>query len=164
MSNSVACNVSAGLAAGLLATYVMDGAAEALYALTSDEDKAKERAAQPKSALSLAAERILVATGRDASDEALVGRIANALHWAFGTSSGALYGLLDATIPQFHRSLGAPLIVALIAFDEFGLAALGLAKTPEHYPAATHVRSISGHVVYGAVLTVGYRGLIHLAD
>jgi hypothetical protein len=148
----------------LLATYVMDGAAEALYALTSDEDKAKEQSAQPKSALSLAAERILVAVGSDASDEALVGRVGNALHWAFGTSSGALYGLLDATVPRFHRSLGAPLTVALIAFDEFGLAALGLAQTPEHYPAATHVRSVLAHLVYGAVLAVGYRGLIHLAD
>jgi hypothetical protein len=148
----------------LLATYVMDGAAEALYAVTSDEVKAKERAAQPKSALSLAAERILVAMGRDTSDEALVGRVGTALHWAFGTSSGALYGLLDATVPKFHRSLGAPLIAALIAFDEFGLAALGLAQTPEHYPAETHVRSVLAHLVYGAVLAVGYRGLIHLAD
>jgi hypothetical protein len=164
MSNSVVRSGSAGLAAGLLATYVMDGAAEALYGLTSDEDKAKERAAQSESALSLAAERILVAIGRDAPDEALVGQVGNALHWAFGTSSGALYGLLDATIPKFHRTLGAPLIVALIAFDEFGLAALGLAQTPERYPAATHVRSIFGHLVYGAVLAVGYRGLIHLAD
>jgi hypothetical protein len=114
----------------------MDGAADALYALTSDEDKAKERSAQSKSALSLAAERV----------------------------SGVLYGLLDATLPKFHRSLGAPLIVVLIAFDEFGLAALGLAKTPEHYPAATHVRSVLAHLVYGAVLAVGHRGLIHLAD
>jgi hypothetical protein len=148
----------------LLATYVMDGAASALYALTSDEDKAKERAAQAKPALSIAAERILAASGRDATDEALVGRVGNALHWAFGASSGALYGFLDATIPKFHRSYGVPLIVALIAFDEFGLAALGLAQTPEHYPAATHVRSVLAHLVYGAVLDVGYRGLIHLAD
>jgi hypothetical protein len=44
----------------------------------------------PKSALSLAAERILVAMGCDTSDEALVGRVGTAIHWAFATSSGAL--------------------------------------------------------------------------
>lgn len=163
-SNSIASNALAGAAAGALATYVMDGVGEALYALTSSEDKAKERAAQPRSALSLAAERILRAIGCETADEATVGRIANALHWGYGTASGAIYGVLDTAVPAFHRTLGSPLVVAMIAFDEFGLAALGLAQTPGRYPLATHVRGIASHLIFGAVLTVGYRGLVHLTD
>lgn len=160
---SVSARVFAGTLAGALATYVMDGVGEAIYARTSDAVKARERAVQPKSALSALAERILRSLGREASDEKAVERLGNAIHWTFGTANGALYGLLDV-VPVFHRSRGAPLILALIAFDEFGLAAIGLAQPPARYPAATHVRSVVNHLVYGAVLTVAYRGLLHLRD
>lgn len=153
-------SVLAGTAAGALATYVMDGVGEAIYARTSDAVKAQETAVQPNSALSVLAKRMLSALGRDAADEKAVERLGDALHWAFGTANGALYGWLDAALPVFHRSRGAPLILALIAFDEFGLAAIGLAQPPDRYPAATHLRSVANHLVYGAVLTVGYRGLV----
>jgi hypothetical protein len=163
-ATAVIPRVLAGTAAGALATYVMGGVGEAIYARTSDAVKAQEKAVQPKPALSVLAERILHSLGRDASDEKAVERLGDAIHWVFGTANGALYGLLDATIPVFHRSLGGPLTLALIAFDEFGLTAIGLAQPPGRYPAATHVRSVVNHLVYGAVLTVAYRGLLHLAD
>jgi hypothetical protein len=154
----------AGAAAGVLATYVMDGVGGAIYARTSEEVKARGKAVQPKSALSLLAERILRAIGQDAADETTVTKLGTAIDWAFGTTNGALYGVLDATIPAFHGCLGAPLILGLIAFDEFGLPAMGLAQPPGRYPTATHVRAVVNHLAYGAVLTVSYRGLIHLCD
>jgi hypothetical protein len=156
----VARHVLAGAAAALLATYVMDGVGDAISARTDDAVKAQEKAVQPKPALSLLAERILRARGQDASDEAAVRRLGDALHWAYGAANGALYGLLDATVPMFHRSRGAPLIVGLICFDEFGLAALGLAQPPRRYPAATHVRAVVNHLAYWAVLVVATRGLV----
>ena len=159
---AIALSVLAGAAGGVLATYVVGGVGEALYARMSDADKAREQAVQPRSALSVLAERILRALGRDPSDEKVVERVAQAIDWTFGTANGALYGLLDATIPVFHRSWGAPLVLALIAFDEFGLAAIGLAQPPGRYPAATHVRSVVNHLAYGAMLTVAYRGLLNL--
>jgi hypothetical protein len=151
----------AGILAGALATYVQDGVGEAIYARTSEAAKAQEAAVQPKSALSVLAERILRGLGRENPDEKTVERLDTAIDWTFGSANGALYGVLDP-VPGFHRSYGAPLILALIAFDEFGLTALGLAQPPARYPAATHVRSIVNHLVYGAVLTVAYRGLLDL--
>ncbi len=147
--------------AGAFATYNMDAVGEAIYQQQSQELKDRESAVQPKSALAVLAERLLKTLGREPSEGA-VSRLSTAIHWTFGTSNGVLYGMLDRRYPIISATLGAPVALALFAFDEFGLTALGLAAPPDRFPAGTHFRSFANHIAYGAVLVVTYRGLTHL--
>lgn len=153
--------LTAGLIAAAFATYVMDALGEALYARESDAAKEREAQVEPKSALAVLSERILGAAGREpAPDE--VNRLTTAIHWAFGTSNGALYSLLDGKLPAISATLAVPFSLALFAFDELGLPAFGLTPWPQVFPNETHVRSLVNHLAYGAVLAVTFRGLTHL--
>ncbi|GAC1415566.1 MAG: hypothetical protein NVSMB5_04880 [Candidatus Velthaea sp.] len=154
-------NIIAGLAAAAFATYVMDVVGEALYARQSDASKKIESEIEPKSALSILAERILRAVGDEGSDDD-VARLSNAIHWAFGTSTGIAYAMLDPALPVLSKTFGVPVSLALYAFDELGLAAFGLTPPPQAFPVETHARALLNHLAYGAVLAVAYRGLLHL--
>jgi hypothetical protein len=160
---NITARAAASAMAGAFATYNVDAVGEAIYQRQSQELKDRESAVQSKSALSVLAERLLKALGREPSDE-VVNRLSNAIHWAFGTSNGVLYGMLDPRYPTISATLAAPVALALFAFDEFGLTALDLAAPPDRFPAGTHLRAFANHIAYGAVLAVTYRSLTHLRN
>lgn len=87
----------------------------------------------------------------------------NAVHWIFGTSWGAVYGILEET---FHRPLvnGVVLGSAVVAVDYTMLPAMNLYKPPWKYPATTLAKDWGNHLVYGLAVAGSYRALDRLFD
>jgi putative membrane protein len=83
-----------------------------------------------------------------------------AVHYAFGTATGGLYGALAEVSPQVTTAAGLPFGAAfwLIA-DEVAVPLLGLSKGPTHYPASTHAYALASHLVYGVTAEVSRRAL-----
>ncbi|HKG98025.1 MAG TPA: DUF1440 domain-containing protein [Pyrinomonadaceae bacterium] len=83
-----------------------------------------------------------------------------AVHYAFGTATGGLYGALAEFSPQVTTAAGLPFGAAfwLIA-DETAVPLLGLSKGPTAYPVSTHVYSFASHLVYGVTAELSRRAL-----
>jgi putative membrane protein len=83
-----------------------------------------------------------------------------AVHYAFGTATGALYGVLAEFSPQVTTAAGLPFGAAfwLIA-DETAVPLLGLSKGPTEYPLSTHIYAFASHLVYGVTAEFSRRAL-----
>ena len=79
-----------------------------------------------------------------------------ALHLAFGTAAGALYGI---AAPRRHREVTGIGFAALIwAASYFGyLPTVGLHRTPHRDPPLRQAGNAAAHVVYGLSLAEGMR-------
>ena len=74
-----------------------------------------------------------------------------AVHYAFGTAVGGLYGAVAELSPEVTMGAGLPFGTAFwLVADETAVPLLGLAKGPTEYPASTHVYALASHLVYGA--------------
>jgi hypothetical protein len=73
-----------------------------------------------------------------------------AVHYAFGTATGGLYGAMAEFAPELTRGAGLPFGAAfwLIA-DETAVPLLKLSKGPSEYPLSTHAYAFASHLVYG---------------
>lgn len=143
----------AGLAAGLVASFVMEQF-QALWAVTSRKLDLDERkpGRKPKPATVKAA---------DAIAERVVGhkvrkrhqRLAGeAVHYAMGGTSAAIYGMLAEVSPAVRAGEGTAFgAVVWLAADEASVPALGLTKSPTRIPMRTHLYALVSHLVYGAV-------------
>jgi putative membrane protein len=83
-----------------------------------------------------------------------------AVHYAFGTVTGGLYGALAEVSPQVTMGAGVPFGAAfwLIA-DEVTVPLLGLSKGPTQYPVSTHAYALASHLVYGLTTELSRRAL-----
>ena len=83
-----------------------------------------------------------------------------AVHYAFGTATGALYGALAEVSPQVTTAAGLPFGAAfwLIA-DEVSVPLLGLSKGPTEYPLSTHAYALASHFVYGVTTEITRRAV-----
>lgn len=73
-----------------------------------------------------------------------------AIHYAFGVSTGAMYGAAAEYVPQITGGAGLPLgAFVWVAADEVVVPLFGLSKTPAEYPVSTHAYSMASHLVYG---------------
>src|SRR6185369_2469358 len=83
-----------------------------------------------------------------------------AVHYAFGTLSGGLYGALAEVTPQVTTAAGLPFGAGFwLLADEVSVPLLGLAKGPTAYPVSTHVYSLASHLVYGMTAEMSRRAL-----
>ena len=82
------------------------------------------------------------------------------VHYAFGTATGGLYGVLAEVSPQVTMAAGLPFGAAfwLIA-DEITVPVLGLSKGPTEYPISTHAYALASHLVYGMTAELSRRAL-----
>jgi putative membrane protein len=75
-----------------------------------------------------------------------------AVHYAMGATSGAIYGAMAEVTPLVTAGEGLAFGTAVWALaDEASLPALGLTKSPTKIPLSTHVYALASHFVYGAV-------------
>lgn len=83
-----------------------------------------------------------------------------AVHYAFGTVTGGLYGALAEVSPQVTMGAGVPFGAAfwLIA-DEVTVPLLGLSKSPTEYPVSTHAYALASHLVFGLTTELSRRAL-----
>ena len=83
-----------------------------------------------------------------------------AVHYAFGTSVGGLYGAAAELAPGVATGAGLPFGAAFwLVADETALPLLGLSKGPTAYPVSTHVYALASHFVYGLTAELVRRGV-----
>lgn len=83
-----------------------------------------------------------------------------AVHYAFGTATGGLYGALAEVSPQVTMGAGLPFGAAFwLVADEVAVPLLGLSKGPTEYPPSTHAYALASHLVYGVTAEVSRRAL-----
>ena len=83
-----------------------------------------------------------------------------AVHYAFGTLTGGLYGALAEVTPQVTSGGGLPFGAGFwLLADEISVPLLGLSKGPSEYPVSTHVYSLASHLVYGMTAEMSRRAL-----
>ena len=83
-----------------------------------------------------------------------------AIHYAFGTATGGLYGAAAEIAPQVTIGLGLPFGAAFwLVADEGAVPLLGLSKGPTEYPVSTHVYALTSHLVYGLTAEVTRRAV-----
>jgi putative membrane protein len=83
-----------------------------------------------------------------------------AVHYAFGTSVGGLYGAAAELAPEVTAGAGLPFGAAFwLVADETALPLLGLSKGPAAYPVSTHVYALASHFVYGLTTELVRRGV-----
>jgi hypothetical protein len=150
----------AGAAGGLFAAWIMTGFQSAWSKVSEQlqSQGSKESGQQQQSGSGDSEDATMKAAGkvahamldRDLSKEEKK-KGGSLVHYAFGTFSGAVYGLLSEYVPAarlgFGTAFGALLFVAA---DELTVPALGLSPKPTETPLSSHVYGIASHLVYGA--------------
>jgi hypothetical protein len=83
-----------------------------------------------------------------------------AVHYAFGTATGGLYGAMAEVAPQVTVGAGIPFGAVFWAVaDEAAVPLLGLAKGPTAYPLSTHAYALASHLVYGLTAELSRRAV-----
>jgi uncharacterized membrane protein YagU involved in acid resistance len=153
----------AGLAAGLLATLVMDGFSK-LVETTSEaigNGSQEEKRDGDEPATAKLGRRISRSVIRRDLDHDSAQLASEAVHYGYGTLMGGLYGLLGEIFPTVTVASGAPWGAALFLLgDEVMVPALGLAKGPREVPVSTHARALGAHLLYGTTLDLLRRGIL----
>ena len=73
-----------------------------------------------------------------------------AVHYAFGTATGGLYGAVAEFAPAVTVAGGLPFGAAFwLTADETVVPLLGLSEGPRKYPLSTHAYALASHLVYG---------------
>ena len=168
--------VVAGLAGGLIASWTMNQFQAALTRLAegaekshgaqsmqpsegSSENQGNDTAAQDDATVETAKviSRNVFGHELQESEKEPAGA---AVHYAFGTVTGGLYGALAEVSPQVTMGAGLPFGAAfwLIA-DEVAVPALGLSQGPTEYPVSTHAYALASHLVYGVTAELSRRAL-----
>ena len=145
----------AGVAGGLLASLAMEQF-QALWTKISEKvqeaqgDKPRKSRAKPTTVKTAdAISKRVLGYKVPKNKQKLAGE---AVHYAMGTTSAAIYGTLAEFAPVVTAGEGLAFgaTVWLVA-DEASLPALGLSKSPMKVPLSTHVYALASHLVYGAV-------------
>lgn len=86
------------------------------------------------------------------------GLVTSVVHWIYGTSWGALYGVIEESVRQPVAS-GVALTGAVMASDYTLLPAMKLYEPPWKYPATTLAKDFANHLVHGLAIAGAYRAL-----
>ena len=86
------------------------------------------------------------------------GLVTQVVHWVYGTTWGAFYGLVQESVEQPVAS-GVALAGAVVVTDYTLLPAMNLYKPPWRYPASTLAKDFGHHLVYGLSVAGAYRAL-----
>ena len=186
-SKNVVKGALAGMAGGLVASWVMNRLQHAMESATAD-DAAKggagfappiaEERLSPTTYSSSAPALFDGPAERPRPEVRMANRIAKtflrhelpeerrdvagkAVHYAFGTLVGGVYGAVAEMSPDVIARLGGVpfgMAVWLLA-DEIALPALKLAEGPKQVPVKQHATALASHFVYGAT-TDGVRRLL----
>lgn len=83
-----------------------------------------------------------------------------AVHYGFGASMGAMYGVMAERVPGVRTGMGSAYGAGVwLVADEGMVPAFGLAKPPHKHPMSVHVNALLSHLVFGLTLEVVRRVL-----
>lgn len=171
----------AGLAGGLVGTIVMgqfqnawqkaakaleDGKNEGLSSGSDKKSDKKKNQHEKEDATMKVAGKLASVAGYELSHEQKK-KAGPAVHYGFGTSMGALYGVLHEFAPDSIREMH-PAFAGLgygsalfIGADEIAVPAPGLSGSPEETPVSAHIYGFASHLVYGLTGEVVRRTVRH---
>jgi len=163
--------LAAGVVGGLVASAVMNQFQALLSRLAADEERSHGAQSLQQGSPQHGVGRELQSEGKDEEEDDAPERLANAisvglfnqeltervkdaagtaLHYAMGTTSGALYGAVAEIIPAVKAGAGVPFGAAVwLIADEGIVPAVGLSKSPAEYPLPIHIYALSSHLVFG---------------
>ena len=154
----------AGLAGGLIASWTMNQF-QTLWSQAAGKMQRQPETPQQQDQTEVEAEDATMKAA-DKLSRKLLGRplgtaakkkAGPAVHYAFGTAMGALYGAAAEMFPDVTRGFGTGFGAALFAVaDEIAVPALGLSGKPTEAPFSAHLYGFVSHLVYGAT-TEGVR-------
>jgi hypothetical protein len=82
--------------------------------------------------------------------------ISTAMHWGYGASAGAAYGIVAGSLRRPRAAYGLPLGATVWAADYVILPEGGLYKPIWQYDADTLAWDLSGHLAYGAITGITF--------
>jgi uncharacterized membrane protein YagU involved in acid resistance len=144
----------AGVVAGLLASLVMEqfqfSWRKVGEALERSSKEKKRRGRKPEPATVKVAQSIsktVLGKNLPQSQKKFAGE---AVHYAMGATSGAIYGAATEALPLTTAGDGLAFGAAVwLLADEVTVPALGYSKSPTEFPLSTHVYALVSHLVYG---------------
>jgi hypothetical protein len=160
-----------GAAAGLAATLVMDqflkltsagqkavekqiklAEGESEWQVAHEQVQQEQQAAQHEDSTEIVARKIAKAAGRTLNKEQKK-TAGQAVHYAFGTLMGIVYGVSAELIPEVTTGAGTGFGTLLfLSADEVAVPAFRLAPLPTETAAPDHLQHWAAHVVYGGSL------------
>jgi hypothetical protein len=160
-----------GAAAGLAATLVMDqflkltsagqkavekqiklAEGESEWQVAHEQVQQEQQAAQHEDSTEIVARKIAKAAGRTINKEQKK-TAGQAVHYAFGTLMGSVYGVSAELIPEVTTGAGTGFGTLLfLSADEVAVPAFRLAPPPTETAAPDHLQHWAAHVVYGGSL------------
>ena len=163
--------VVTGVAAGIAATLIMDqfqklssagiNAADKQLRLALDEpeeiidrdhQQQAEQAAQQEDSTEKVARKIAKTAGKDLPEQHRK-KAGQAVHYAFGTLMGAIYGVSAELVPEVTTGGGTAYGTLLfLAADEVAVPAFQLSPPPTETAPTDHLQHWAAHVVYGGSL------------
>lgn len=145
--------VFAGIAGGLFASFLMEQFQAFWTKAAKDfESGKKEEKSDEEPATVKMAQAISEGLMRRKLSESKKPFAGEAVHYAMGAASGAIYGLAAEIIPLATVGDGLAFGASVwLAADEGIVPALGLAKSPRQTPPSAHVYAFASHLVYGLV-------------
>lgn len=155
--------VLSGIAAGVVATWIMTRVTTFMYERENKAARAREDSARgDKTAYDVAAEKGAGIFGKTLTAKQR-GRWGMAVHWTLGIAAAVLYAALRTQLasPDLRHGLLFGFLFWLI-MDEAMTPLLRLTPGPRAFPWQTHVRGLVGHLVFGAVveLTLTLLGMV----
>ena len=175
---SVGRGIVTGIAAGIIATLVMDqfqkltvsgqkalekqkklAQHESPWQIAHEQAQKEQQEAEQEDSTEIVARKIAEATGTTLlkQDKKKAGRV---VHFTFGTLMGIVYSVSAELLPE--ATTGAGTVFGTLLFlgaHEIAVPALHLSSTPTETPAADHLQHWASHVVYGGTLEL-VRGLL----
>jgi hypothetical protein len=103
-------------------------------------------------------QRVAEGVFRQAVPVEKAGLVTHVVHWLYGTTWGAFYGLVQESVEQPVAS-GVALAGADVATAYTLLPAKNLYKPPGRYPATPLAKDFGHHLVYGLSVAGAYRAL-----
>ncbi|MGI9088634.1 MAG: DUF1440 domain-containing protein [Chthoniobacterales bacterium] len=145
----------AGVAGGLLASFLMEQF-QALWSRAAEEFKSAEEDEEPAAKAKREPATVQAA---QAISKGLTGKkirkkqkplAGEAVHYAMGATSGAIYGVVAELLPLATAGEGLAFGASVwMAADNAIVPALGFAKGPTETPVSTHIYALASHLVYG---------------
>ena len=150
----------AGVVGGVVASWAMDrfqywwlsfgGGDELQLQQTPSEEGNREEPATVKTASAIS--EGVFGHSLTVKEKEIAGPI---VHYAVGTTAGAVYGVAAEYEPNVTTLAGIPFGAAFwMVVDEGALPLLGLAKGPTAYPISTHAYALASHLVFGLTAEV----------
>lgn len=157
----------AGMIGGLVASWAMNRFQSGVSKVGQAWEKSAHRPEPPQkrrssdeAATALLARRISRAVlHRDLTPDEM--KIAEPfVHYAFGTLSGGMYGLMAELTPVARKGAGSAFGTALwLAADEIAVPKLQLSKSATNYPPKVHLEALASHLVYSFTTEEVRRGV-----